>query len=503
MELQRHTLEGYQLVFDGLFQQEETLESIVPDAFPDIARIVSVTGRVSLREHTAGEGTLHLSATAHMAILYIPEGESSVRALEVSIPVQCAKDRPHLGKDCMVHCCASIASADTRAVNPRKLLTRVEVVFSACVYRRVPQEVTAGVECGDKDPHVELRTEHWPEHRMAEVMEKPFSFSDVLRLPASKPEPDALLYHRVEAGTLDAKIIGKKLVCKGEVSLVAMCQSDGALWPAKFELPFSQIFDASCSEEGSQAEVRISLDHTECRLEGGELEVSIEAQVQAVIWAQTTQTILADLYATSCVLEVERTPVQLCIQTHWDARRESGRTLCQSAVPIKQVLDCTTTVCSCTREETEGGVLYTAQTRMEALCLSEEDALYHLSCQLSVPCRTAIPGTHPGHCQCRPMGETTGVPVTGGVELRTEVEFSWVHTQMDQVPCVTSVRPREGAGGGGPRPSVILRMAAPGETLWDIAKSCASTIQDIQQTNQLSEEQPKPGTLLLIPTKRG
>lgn len=46
MELQRITMEGYRLVSHGMFSQEETLESIVPDACPDISRIVSAVGKV-------------------------------------------------------------------------------------------------------------------------------------------------------------------------------------------------------------------------------------------------------------------------------------------------------------------------------------------------------------------------------------------------------------------------------------------------------------------------
>ena len=37
MELKRVTLEGYRSVTQVMFHQEETLESIVPDACPDIA----------------------------------------------------------------------------------------------------------------------------------------------------------------------------------------------------------------------------------------------------------------------------------------------------------------------------------------------------------------------------------------------------------------------------------------------------------------------------------
>ena len=61
MELQRMVMEGYRPVSQGMFSQEETLESIVPDAFPDISRIVSAVGKVFLKDKELGEGSLRLS----------------------------------------------------------------------------------------------------------------------------------------------------------------------------------------------------------------------------------------------------------------------------------------------------------------------------------------------------------------------------------------------------------------------------------------------------------
>ena len=66
MELQRMVMEGYRPVSQGMFSQEETLESIVPDAFPDISRIVSAVGKVFLKDKELGEGSLRLSGTARV-----------------------------------------------------------------------------------------------------------------------------------------------------------------------------------------------------------------------------------------------------------------------------------------------------------------------------------------------------------------------------------------------------------------------------------------------------
>ena len=48
MEFERDTIINYDTVADVTLCQEETLESIVPDACPDILRIVDVCGQATL-----------------------------------------------------------------------------------------------------------------------------------------------------------------------------------------------------------------------------------------------------------------------------------------------------------------------------------------------------------------------------------------------------------------------------------------------------------------------
>ena len=124
MELQRMVMEGYRPVSQGMFSQEETLESIVPDAFPDISRIVSAVGKVFLKDKELGEGSLRLSGTARVTVLYIPEGEAAPRPLEVTIPFQCVRDDPQFHAGCPVQAAVYAASADARTINPRKMLVR-------------------------------------------------------------------------------------------------------------------------------------------------------------------------------------------------------------------------------------------------------------------------------------------------------------------------------------------------------------------------------------------
>ncbi len=501
MELQHQTLEGFRPVFDSLLTQEETLESIVPDSFPDVARIVSAAGKVFMKDMAAGEGTLKVVGSACVNILYIPEGEEIPRALEVTIPFQCVKDCPQIHEGCTVHGRSFTPIADARAVNPRKLLVRVNLALHVTAYAQDIREVTCDAASSDGCA-IEKRLSQCKDNIITEVLEKPFLFSDVLRQPASKPTMEELLYCRPELGAVDAKIIGKKLVFKGDILLTVLYRSENAICPARFELPFSQIVDLESATEDCEAEVSVSLRSVDCRLQEGELEVTVEALAQAALWTQKSVTLMSDVYCTSCPLDVERTPCTLCSSAEHSSRRETARQFCESGIPAKQVLDCSVAVASMASEPIEGGISYTAQVNAEVLYLSEDNALCCVSFSIPASCDVMNPAGSACRCHCRPTGEATAVPVTGGLEVRFEMEFEWTVTQEQQLPCVSSMRPGTVAADSGPRPSVIIRVVGDGESLWDIAKACGSTIRDICGANDLAGEEVQKGTLLLIPTKR-
>lgn len=53
LELNRTHLTGYETVLDTTVFQEETLETIVPDACPDILRLVDTQGKILLKSKAA------------------------------------------------------------------------------------------------------------------------------------------------------------------------------------------------------------------------------------------------------------------------------------------------------------------------------------------------------------------------------------------------------------------------------------------------------------------
>ena len=501
MELQPVVLEGYRQVLDTAVTQEETLESIVPDTYPDIARIVTAVGRVYVRDCEPGEGTVRLTGTIQTTVFYIPEGEQLPKTLEVAIPFQCLKDHPSLRTTTVVQSSATVTFADARAINPRKVVARAEIMVELTAYELAAKEVNTDVQ-GGPEGSLEKRLLPARDIVITGVVEKPFLFSDLVRMPPSKGEVQQLLLCRPQLDVMEGKLIGRKLVVKGSVKLYLVYQCGDSVTSTCFELPFSQVLDVEqeAGDQGSQVDVR--LKSVDCRLREGELEVTVEACAQAVVRMEREVTLLSDVYSVSCRLDAQRSPCPLCTLAETGGTSQSVRHFYQTSVEAKQVLDSFAVVKEVTQRSGEHGNELAAQIQVHMLYLDEEGELRGATDSVLVTCPYQIPEGCQRKVHCRAVGDLTAAAVSGGIDLRFELEFRWLTTKEEELLCVSSVASTGAYEGPCSRPSLVIRRVDAGEQLWDVAKACGATIQDICTANELASETVPEGMILLIPTKR-
>lgn len=148
-------------------------------------------------------------------------------------------------------------------------------------------------------------------------------------------------------------------------------------------------------------------------------------------------------------------------------------------------------------------LVLTAEAWLSVLYLDENELPQCVRRGIPVKCRLDCPENARCICRCTCPGEVFAAPAAGGVEVRFTGEFFCLVTVSESVPNVTDARLGEArCWTGGERPSVILRLAAPGESLWDIAKAYGTTTERILQANELEEGALPLGRMLLIPSTR-
>ena len=227
LKLQKADHEYYETLRFAPFPCETMRENIVPDSCGDIARIVDTTGTVCLtgRELT-GDGRFCASGSVEASVLYIPEKEEGLRSLHFQIPFQCYGEGQGDGACEDLDIRGELRSIDTRVLNPRKVLTRANLVLYPAMSRHVSLSVATGV-AGDGGEGVQMLREQKQTRVAAGVREKEFSFSEELPLSPGRGGAEEILSTRVDVRGTDSKLIGSKLVVKGFLSVSVLYRETG------------------------------------------------------------------------------------------------------------------------------------------------------------------------------------------------------------------------------------------------------------------------------------
>ena len=404
----------------------------------------------------------------------------------------------------MVLASPRLRSAEARALNPRKVLLRVDLAVDITACQPLERPICSGVTGGEEEGlcQRQYRGEHY---QLSAVQEKPFTFSDQVRLQGMGESP-MLLSTRVQPVCSESKLIGSKLIFKGMVEVDLLLQETGGTLSAAHEsMPFSQIIEtAGAGEEGDcQVEVEVaSLQCDQLPGDGRELDVTLELLAQARVYSRRPVTLLQDLYSTSSLMEVERENQPLCSLTEQSVRPQAVRELLETGVAVRSVVD---TEIGCGGAQLSGGELK-VPVWARCLYLDENDVLGAVHREFTVSLPTDLPqeGEAPA-CQAEAAchGDVIANIMPEGIELRFPLECALTTSFRRRYLCISGAETAEEEGDRAAAPSLILRKLGTGESLWSIAKQYRATREGILAVNELSDEsQIPPDRLLLIPKAR-
>ena len=506
MDFECSTINSYETVAEITAHQEETLESIVPDACPDILRIVNVCGQATLTSKYAREGAAQVAGTIQAYILYQPEGGSGLRRMEVSLPFSCQVEASGLTEQGVVIASPRLCKADARALNPRKVLLRVDVSVDIAAYQPIQKAVCVGV--GNPDEKSICQKQYQGEHyQLCAVKEKPFTFSDQVRLQSGSGEAPSLLAARIRPVCTESKIVGSKLIFKGMAEMDLLLQEHGTTLITEHEsLPFSQIIELTDGLDVGDCQIGVEVASFRCEQDPSDsraLNIDLELLAQAQVRSYHPIILLQDLYSTGYLMEVERENQSLCHLVEQSVRPQAVRELLETGEMVRSVVDAWLSFGQVrqTREGKES--LLSTDICVTALYLDENELVQCLCQSIPVLCRLELPENTKCSCFCSCPGEVFATPASGGIEVRFTVEFHCLATETSSVPTVVSAQ-LGGIRGAGEdiRPSVVLRMPTPGEELCDIAKAHGTTMENIIRANEMDEDNIFAGHMLLIPSVR-
>lgn len=505
-ELDRIQMNGYETLLDTTLRTEETLEMIVPDACPDILRMVETDGKAVVVSKTCLEGKAEVCGNILASVLYVPDGETGVRHLDVTMPFTCTVEGREIGPESKMVVSARLWRADARAVNPRKILVRCEAVADVTVL--APREESVCTQVVETADHkVEQLVETRDVYLTSCVQEKPFTVNELINLSAGKPAAAEVLKSRISLRCGESKIIGGRLILKGSAMVNLLYRgTDDGVYAAGAELPFSQILEVLGVSEEGDCDISLALTGATCQLvedgEGRTVSIDMEAVAQAVIRETRSVDILTDAYSTSQPLEAQWRTCTMAAKHDRCVQGQTVREMWEVPATIREVLDCRMAMAQVTQSREGEKLILTVQGELQLLAVDEDGGLYALRHAVAAPCPMEIPEGCKCFCRCEAVGDVYAAPSAGGVEARAGLELRVCAIANKQITAMTGLKPGESVPGTEAPPSLVLRMFEGEERLWDVAKAYGTTIADIIRANELEDAGAAAGKLLLIPRRR-
>lgn len=501
MDLQKNSMLCYQQVLDITHCQEETLEAIVPDACPDIARIISVNGQICLKEKQVADGQISISGQVETTVLYQPDQGGILEKINLRLPYKTQIAAELLTNGDEVFVMPTLLHGEARVLNPRKILVRVDIMLEISGFQCHSLVLSCGVE-GAAAQHIEERMSIKEIRPLGSVQSKHFTFDETIPLQGGG-NLEELLSIRLFPTCTESKLIGNKLIFKGETDVQVMYLDDqDHLMHSRHSLLFSQIMEVEDMGESGSSSVQVVLEsfYVKPTSDGSRsLDLTIDCIAQATVRGETRLELLEDAYSTTHFLTVEKEEYTLVTVAEEFVHPLPQRHIFETERQVQVVEDSFVSTNKVTQTREGEQLTFECDITLTLLCCDQEGEYHSLEFSHTIQHSTEAPSHAVCCCRCQCVGEIFATPTGGGIELRFTPQFIYTLVEGTPISAVSSAsigEPREKGN-----TSVVLRLPQQGETLWDIAKSYGTTTTQIIQANQLEDELPI-GKMLLIPSLR-
>lgn len=472
--------------------QEQTQEVRLPDAYPDIGKILGCWGQAMIRGKEWRSTGMGANGGVMAWILYAPEDGTQLRVVEAWVPFQWRWDFPEAAEDGVMQLCPVIAEMDCRGISARKIMVRAVVSNCAQAMTKGKAEIASAPETPED---VQLLTRTYPMDIPVEAGEKQVQIEEGITMPDPSGK---IISCSMSPSILEQKVLGDRLVFRGIGKMNAMYMTeDGQINKWEAEFPFSHYTELD-RDYGPSASAWIlpiitALDIESNEEAGMQLRAGIAAQY--TIFDRMNIEVAEDAFSPKRDVQVnveqlklpallENTILELVTAASLDGE-------------IYDVLAVAADLEYPALAIGEKGTEISMDGQFRLLNKDDEGRIMAdtMQCNYVKPFESGFDSSvylWPGNLTL-PESVVNG----SGISLRNSCPVTAQVYSGQLIPMVTGLDMGECKKLDPNRPSMILRRADEGG-IWNIAKGCGSTVSAIREANNLTDE-PEIGQMLLIP----
>ena len=474
-------------------QKEQTQEVRLPEAMPDIGRVLGCWGQVLVRGKEWNSTDMTVSGGIMAWALYAPEDGSAPRSLETWIPFQMKWELPQTDRDGFVCVIPKLRSIDARSTSARKLMVRANISMLGQAMLGEEEEIYRPTQIPED---VQLLTNVYPMELPMESGEKLFRLEEELALPGTYPPVEELLRYEMQMQISEQKVMASRLVFKGKGTLRLLYCSEGQVYSWEAELPFSQFADLD-HDYGDSADAKVlpMVTNLEVDLVDGKIMVKCAAAAQFVVFDQTMIQVTEDAY--SPLRQANCTHQQLALPARLDHKSIPLQLTRSVEATATKIVDATWLPDHPQRIQNEQASALRLVGSMQVLYYDAAGELQSANVRYEQDQELHADGDACVEAILWEDGSVQTMINGGEISLTSECILDTAVYSGKSMTMVSALEMEDTTQEDPHRPSLILcRYDSTG--LWQIAKENGSTVEAIRRANRLQSE-PVQGQMLLIP----
>lgn len=485
------------------------LDFSVPEYYPKINKVLKCIARPRIASNNINGQNLSIEGNVNILLMYITDG-GEICSYEYILPFSRTFEFEGDSKNCVPDCTVREEYINCRLVDERSVELHGTIGICAGIIKRECTEIICDVDGGD----VVLNRGVAPSTCLVGITEKYLNVEEELELGNGQPSIKNILRYDSQAIIGDCKIMGSKVVARGEMRVFVLYCGEQTSTPQTLRstIPFSQIIDVpdindmcecDCRVEVAALEIKLRTSITgECRT----LTLSSKLRFCATASCDSDIPIVYDAFSTKYETNVE------CNQVIFEKifKNITKSFICKHNIEVSSggigtVIDlwCEPSMPNCRIEN--GELIASGSMAVYILAYDAENSPAYYERNMDYEFSHALNGAN-NTMNCRADITVNSVSYTifnnNTVEVSAELSINAGVYSVNKVTALQHIDVCEDLLKPKNRDSaMIIYYADAGEKLWDIARKYNSSPQEIAEINTLEDNLLQSEKVLLIPVK--
>lgn len=512
LELKKENVQILRVKNKAVTQVTFDVDHNVPDAKPDVGRIVQSKLDVSMDEVRLSEGKAFLKGSLNVDLLYVGEQEGKIYSLSAKLAIDETMNLEGIEGGDKLCLSWEIEDLSVHVIHSRKLNIKAIVTFFASVDELAGLQIPVSLE----DAEVSVKKKTVRLMSLCVHKKDTLRIKDDINLASNRPNVENLLWYTIEPRNLDLRPEDDKLRVKGELSVFVLYTGGDEENPPQwleYSMPFSNEVECIGCAQDLIPHIEVSVLHQgiEVKPDGdGEeriLQVDVVLELNMKLYREEEHELILDVYTPlkECVLHGKKEILESLLVRNFSKCRVADRVavkesqgkvlqLCHSSGKVK--IDKT--------KITDKGILAEGIVLLKILYIIGNDEMPFYSMEAMLPFTHLIEakGASP---ECTyflqanleqlstTMADGDEMEVKAAVGLNVLVIRQWEEMLIEEVEeKPLDMKKIENM------PGITVYMVKDGDTLWDIARQFYTTVDEICAINGMSEKEVQTGQPLLL-----